>query len=238
MRRYRRKYIVRRKTARSKMKAASKPEVKYNTFIVDDAPINIAYPGALTDNMYANQFRISNLLGNIPLGTGRGDRIGNKIYVKFIQLTIWTHACPGATNYDVGSYHLRIIVANTGQNRLASNTIVPKFFAPPVMYQFNALINRNLVNVRYDKTYHVRATESATTALVPFNLCGASKRLHITIPIGRVIDFQEGTAGMPRNDADYLCLYMMVGVPGSNLATNGLQVCCNDIISRVYYTDV
>jgi len=239
MRRPKRKsrvYRRRRMITRTNYKAGMKPEVKYNTFTTESQNINIAYPGALTTSMYANQFKISNLFGNIAQGTGRGDRIGNKIYVKFIQLTIFARGCPSSADYDVGTFNLRIIVSNTGATRTTAGNIIANYFAPSVNSNFNALINRNAANVRYDKTFLMRA-DTPTTALVPTCFCGASRRLHITIPIGRVVEFLDGATTV-RDDRDFLCLFMMVGVPGMSLATNGYQICCADVISRVYYTDV
>lgn len=234
--RYRRR--TRRTTSISRYKRRSmQPEVKYFTFVTEEVPSNVTYTSTPSTTMYATNHLISNILGGITLGTSNNQRIGNKIYVKFVQFHIFTHGCPGTSAYSVDAYNLRVIVANTGQTRVVATNNVNTFFGAAVKNTFNGLIDRTRVVVKYDKVFRISPGAIPTSALVPDNFCGPSKRISITIPIGKVIEYNDGLTA-PKNDADYLSLYMMTGTPGMNATTNATQIACSDITFRVYYTDV
>lgn len=241
MRRMKRKSVVRRRRkitiSSLKRKQARKPEVKYFTYLKEDTPSKIAYTGTASKTLYDHQYIFGNMFGGIVAGTANDQRIGNKIYVKFIQFTMFTKACPGTTVFDIGSYNLRMIVANTGTERIVAGTPVPNFFGVAVSNSFNNLIDRSRVYTKFDKTFNIPAHGSATTSLAPYNTCGASKRLSVTVPIGKVIEYVNGT-NSPKNDQDYLGLFLLVGLPGMTTVTNAQQVSCTDIIFRIYYTDV
>lgn len=241
MRRMKRKSVVRRRRkitlSSLKRKQARKPEVKYFTYIKEDTPSKIAYSATANKKLYDHQYIFGNMFGGIVYGTGNDQRVGNKIYVKFIQFTMFTKACPGTTVFDIASYNLRMIVANTGLERYVAGTDISNFFGPALSNNFNNLVDRSRIYVKFDKTFNIPAFGSATISLAPYNTCGASKRLSVTVPIGKVIEYVNGT-NSPKNDQDYLGLFLLVGLPGMNTVTNTQQVSCTDLIFRIYYTDV
>lgn len=240
MRRMKRKLVVRRRKitiSSLKRKQARKPEVKYFTYTKENTPTNVAWPGTASKSIFANNYIVGNMLGGIVVGTGADQRIGNRIYVKFIQFTMFTKACPASSTFHISSYNLRMIVANTGITRVVAGNDVSNFFGPSCQNVFNNLIDRTRVYTKFDKTFRITSTDSATTALSPYNMCGASKRLSVTVPIGKVIDYNANSTGV-KNDQDYLGLYLLGGVPGMSTVTDAQQICCTDIIFRIYYTDV
>lgn len=243
MRRFRRRSIsrprkmsVRSLTRKIRLKQAKKPEVKYYDYIATDKPHKISANTGTSTNLWDIQHTLSGLLSSIAQGTGRNQRIGNRIYVKFIKFSMWTTGCPGATTYNVGDFNLRVIVHNTGLTRITAGNTISDFFSPAIAKNINGFINRTNIYVMHDKTYLFR-TGWVTGAINPDNLCGASRKLTFNVPFGRLVEYIDGTSTV-KNDRDFISLSTIVGCPGMSTATNTTQVACSDISLRIYYTDV
>lgn len=223
-------YRRRRRTRRSSTKA----EVKYATYNVQDVPQTIQYSG-LSRILYGAQHAISNFLAYIPQGTARNNRVGSKIFLKHITFRIWTRACPGATTYNVASYNLRIILSNTGYDRIAAGGNIANYFALNQRSNINGFIDRSVISVYHDKIYTINSSW-ATSSVQPDNLAGGSRCIVFTHYFNRPVTYQDDGL-LVRNDRDFLSLMMIVGTPGMNSITSGTQVACSDIEARIYFTD-
>lgn len=243
MRRYRRRTVARpRKNSiralskRIRQKQAKKPEVKYFDYFAVDKVHRAIYATTASQTLFTSQHVLSGMLSSIAQGTGRNNRIGNRINVKFIKFTIFTRACPSTTTYNVGDYLLRCIVSGTGISRVTAGTLISEYFYPPVNRNIMGSINRTNVYTMFDKTYPIRAGW-VTGAVNPDNFCGPCRKLTFNVPLGRMVEYLEGSNTV-KNDRDFLSLMMLIGVPGMNVATDETQIACSDIHLRIYYTDV
>lgn len=228
-----RRPIVRKRRRRT---AKNSPEVKYVTIQVPDMAGDISYVATASDVLYGPQHKFSNLFGYIAQGTARDQRVGGKIYVKFITFHLFTRGCPESSSYSVDMYHLRCIVSNTGNTRIASGNNILDYFGHVANRNFNSLIDRSNITVYHDKTYKISGGAFPNEASGTYAHAGPSRRISFTVPIGHVVDYIADTNTV-RNDRDYINLNMLVGVPGMATATNDRQICCTDMTARVYYTD-
>jgi len=238
MKRVKRKTTVRRRRRTSTLIKRSKPEVKYYTLTKTGHPTTIHNDVGASSTLYGNQHVISNLFGGIIQGTTNDTRVGNRIYVKFIQFYITTWSCPDDEEYPMGTYLFRTIVSDTGigADVTAGNPVL-KYFAPNMIRNINSLINRTKIGVKYDKFYTVTASGFPNSGISPATNLGAIKRISFAVPIGKVIEYQNGTAQV-KNEKDDLHFMLLAAVPGMSSTLDGKQICCSDIIMRIYYTDV
>lgn len=236
IRKMRRRKLRRPMVRRRRRRTKNSTEVKYLTIQVADLASDISYVATASDALYGPQHKFSNLFGYIAQGTARDQRVGGKIYVKFITFHLFTTGCPESNTYSVDRYLLRCIVSNTGNTRIASGSNIPDYFGHLSEANFNSLIDRSNITVYHDKTYIVDSGSFATEASGASAHCGASRRISFTVPIGHVVDYiADGTT--VRNDRDFISLILLVGVPGMATATNDRQICCTDMVARAYYTD-
>lgn len=229
----RRKSAIRRR-ARRPTKGKS-TEVKYLTLTQQDIPSQIAYSPA-TASLFQEQHVFSDHLAYIDQGTNRDQRVGSKIYVKFATFHLWTWACPESFAQYVDNYHIRCIVSNTGNTRVAAGNNIANYFGSLEKRNINGLINRSNVTVYHDKIYKVSGSASNNNPESPDNILGVSRRISFTVPIGHLVDYVNDSV-IVRNDRDYICLMLIVGCPGMSVETNALQICCTDMTIRYYFTD-
>lgn len=244
-RRYRpRRYMRRRRMGKRTMvrrmssikkRLERRTEVKYKDWYSYDIPQYILTSVASSASLYSNQFVYSNIL-NIAQGTSNGQRIGQKIYVKFIKVRLWVRGCPSSSSYNVGDYQYRAIVSDTGNLRVASGVTVTGYFKPPVHRNIFGQIDRSYITPKFDRTYNVSAGW-VTGGVDPDAVSGACRMIQFTVPMGRTVEYQGDTTAV-KNDKDYLCLMLLAGTPGMSSATDGRQVTCTDMQIRVYYTDL
>lgn len=211
-------------------------EVKYATLTVQDLASLIHCSSSPNNYLYSEQLKITNLFGYITQGTARDTRIGGKLYMKFLTFHIWTRACPDDIDYMIDHYYLRCIVSNTGSGRVNQNNAIADYFGSSELRNINGLIDRSKVTVYHDKVYKVTAGGLGTTGTGETVNCGPSRRISFTVPIGHVVDYIADSDAV-RNDRDYMCLSLLIGVPGMNTTLNGRQIACSDVTMRFYYTD-
>lgn len=240
-RRYRRRYKPRSKTRMLRTmrtyrkRLARTPEVKYATFYDSDLPHQILTSSSNLTTLWSNQNVISGLLSNIAQGTGRNQRIGNRIYVKFISINIFTRACPSLSTYSISDYVLRTIVSDYGMDRPSAGTNVNDYFSPGIKRNIHGLIDRTRFTVLHDKYHYIRSSW-ATDATLPNAPTGSAKVIKLRIPIGRNIEYRDGSTTV-KDDKNYLGLMMLAGTPGMTTTLSNYQVACSDIIVRTYFTD-
>lgn len=231
VRRPRRKYRRRITRRRSQNKA----EVKYFTFTGADFASNVASSPTTSTALFPEQHQISGMLSGIVQGTSRSQRVGSKIFVKFIRFHFFVRSCPSSDDYLVSSFLFRILVTNTGSARITAGTQINDFFGVSVKRNINGIIDRSNINVLYDRI-HLVSSPTVTTTTTPYTMCGGVKAISFTVPINRTVDFVQNSSTV-RNDRDYLSLSTICGVPGMSIFTNTKQVACFDVNYRVYYTD-
>lgn len=232
-----RSLAIKRAARTLKRSQANKPEVKYCDISNYDNPLPIQYPTGATTTLYAPQFLASNLLASITQGYARQERIGGKIYVKFIRIHAWVRACPSATQYDVGDFQLRLIFSNTGNSRFGAGNSIAGYFSSPARINLYSFIDRSEIYVHSDKFFRIHGGSDSTQAVDPFANTGAFRFISYTIPIGRTVDY-VGDTDVVKDNKDYICLSALIACPGMSSPTNGRQIGCLDYNIRVYYTDV
>jgi len=226
----------RRRFRRRRMRTQNKAEVKYFSFSGCDFAVDTAYTAAPVKTLYGEQHQVSAMLAGITQGTARNQRIGSKIFVKFIRFNMFVRGCPDDPLFHVGNFLLRTLVHTTGNIRYVAGVAIPDFFGIEECRNFNGIVDRSLVNVYYDRTHLVASNGYVTTTATPTSMIGAARRISFTVPLNRVVDYiQNGTT--VRNDRDFISLSTMVGTPGMNAVTNTNQICCFDLNFRIYYTD-
>jgi len=226
----------RRRYRRRRMRMQNKAEVKYFTYTGFDFACDAAYTADEVETLYGEQHQVSSMLSGIENGAERNQRIGNKIFVKFIRFYMFVRGCPDSSNYHVGNFLLRVIVSNTGNIRVAAGTAINGYFSTSEQRNFNGLIDRSAVTVYHDRVYNITSNGYVTTTATPTSMIGGSRRITFTVPINRTVDYITGTNTV-RNDRDQLSLITIVGTPGMNAVTNTNQIACYDLNYRVYYTD-
>jgi len=212
------------------------PEVKYLTHYLEGHANKVHYASPAVGTLWGEQHVKSNILA-ISQGTGFENRIGQKIYVKFLTVRLWVRACPSADSYNVGPFSLRCIVSDTGNLRVSEGTTVTGYFKPAIHRNIFGMIDRSYITPKYDRMYYMTSNSWISTATFPDAFCGPAKMIQFKVPIGRVVEFQGNTTAV-KNDKDYLSLMMLVGVPSMSSATNIYQIACTDAQIRVYFTDM
>lgn len=234
----RRRPTRRSTTRRTRRRRSTKnsPEVKYLTLSVPDLASKISCTAGQLSTLFNGQNKFTDMLSYLAQGVGRDNRIGGKVYMKFATFHLWTRACPNDPEIVIDHYYLRCIVSNTGNTRIAQNNQITEYFGSAERRNINGVIDRSKVTVYHDKIYKVVSGGLGTTALDSTIHCGPSRRISFTVPIGHVVDYLTDSTTV-RNDRDYMCLMLIVGVPGMESGTDQTQIACTDISVRFYYTD-
>lgn len=254
-RRYRRRYTRSRKVYRSKRKFRrlkmrlmpwknpSKKEVKVFDIVSESLAANYAYTTVPSDTLFMNQNKITSFLNAIQKGTDDNNRIGNKIFVKKIVMTIEAHSCFGDGALPVGDFWLRPIVW-ASENNYTANTSVNGFWRQPRSDNFTNYPDRSFINVYYDKYWHVRGAQASGLVANNFSSSlGAMTVRKIYIPFNRMVEYYS-TAGSEqvyntvKNGRDNLNLAIVASWPSSGTSVyNTKQIACLNVHTRVYYTD-
>jgi len=232
-RRYRRRSFRRRNRRMSYRRRGSSTEVKYWTNTLENQSCKLAINSVTSDSLYAEQTYLSNILTEIVQGTGSGSRIGNKIYVMSINVRMLIYSCPADDDYSAGTFLSRHIWHNSPNTAGAG---VPDFFLAPAKVNFHQMPDRRMYNVHYDKVYTVRAHESTTSQITPYETVGAVKMINYSVPVNRYVTYT--LFNKPKEDYNVYSLAVLTATPGmSNSLYNNRQIGCYQLSYRIYFKD-
>lgn len=249
MRKPMRRYSMRRSTYRRRRRRYP-IELKYATA---SSGLNVLGPiqfkdeslnGSTTANLSGSTVKFlpvsggnytSGLLATIGRGTQFNQRVGNRIFVKGMQLRMNVWQCPEATASNMKDSYLRVIVHNaylSDQTSVATN-----FWFNTSYLHLNLPVDKTKYRVHLDRTYKM-TNSSYTTAADPRSM-SPSRLIKIWIPINRTIryldtDFQTGFAEVT-DQKD--CYQISTIAYGSSNVNAGKQIICGTMYCRVFFTD-
>lgn len=247
-RRYRKRYkSYTKKRYKSYRRRRGTPEVKVfdSSTIGKGIPIDIASDGTIRA---ANKI-FGNIFSLITQGTNQFQRIGNKIFVKSVQIrcTYWTcgflYSYSGsARSIGVNTALMRVIVDNTVGGAIDH----ADFFAGTNNgSKISCPLNRKVYNIRADRTFRLQGGLSslpgdpATTAS---NSCGDIRSFKMNVPMNRTIVYQQtdsGSSPIIKDVTDAFTIHAISAIP--NLATYTtipyVTPVCSNWHVRIYYTD-
>lgn len=231
MRRFRRRPIVRRRKARIMMPKTMIPETKYLTLNdVSKAIKNNSYNATVS---YLDGFNnyYTDLLGNITKGTDDNQRVGDRIFVKFITFHFFIQSCGEAVSPDpIYNYITRAFVHNS---RTTAGTNIPNFYRGASVSPLTHLKpDRRNYTIWYDKFYQMINYTGPNAATI--RGAGPQRLIKFKLPVYRNVGFDS--AGVTKDDNNVYS----VSLGGFNLAgaTNTFkQMGCMDVCIRVYFTD-
>lgn len=244
----RRMYMRRRMYKRRGARRRSKIEVKYFTQKWEDQALMVNTTSTATPHLYANQYFYRDLLASPTIGAGVNQRVGARIFVKSILLKLNMALCPRnegstTTEYNTNCGQIRVMFANM-VTAVGSNT--NDFFAGSWKNPFNALVDRRIFDVHYDKVFSVTSGWAAEyynsgTVASPVMKArmgeGAFIRKNIVIPVNRtVIIYGDGNSAYTKDDKDAYSLVVMANAPNIDASTT-FRVFCGSMELRMYYTD-
>lgn len=230
MRRVRRRSVVRRRKTRIMMPKSMMPETKYATYIDISKSIKnnfFSTPVATLDGI--NNF-YSDFFSSITKGTDDSQRVGDRIFVKFITIQLLIQGCGDIVSPDnVYNFLVRVLIHN---GRFTAGTTLNNFFrgtsASPITH---LKPDRRNVTVWHDKT-HLMTNGNGLNGVNKG--AGAMKLIKIKLPVYRNINYDS--TGLSKDDNDVYSLsvaaYNMAGAAGF------LKQCaCMDLCIRTYFTD-
>lgn len=242
MRRRRRpRYTMRRRRTRSVgslVKRRSSTEVKYLTYI----DVNKAVPNTQslisTSTLQGGCQFAGDIISNIVQGTGDLNRIGDKIYVKYVDFRVCIKPCLQNNAWQPMDFIYRVLVHNA---RVAAGTAVPSFwrgaYTIPVTH---AWPDRSNNNIYYDRTITAISTSGQSPIPVlaanPTGISSNYRLLRFRIPIGRQVTFNS--SGNVKDLRDVLTFSVMGYAMKDDADRIGWQTACMDYSYRIYFTDL
>jgi len=253
-RRYRRRPFRRmrlRMRRRRNYRRSSKPEVKVYTTVLSGMPLYHFMSTAANRTSSDRDGLLQNIFNGIALGTNYEQRLGNKVFVKFIRVT---HSCYldsftiGTTVYSPNSVGVRIMWTNDSTapaTPTTAGTANGEFYAHNSTCKFIQPINRRKYIVYYDKRRIIASGFPASTTDVGGQVATWSYR----IPVNKTIIYNDtlSTSGQAKEDNMNYNLKAICYIPGYNNAAfqsggnspvAGLSPMVLDTMVRTYYTDV
>lgn len=206
------------------------PEVKYATYIdVAKSIKNNFTTTASGDLLGHNQF-YTDIFSIITKGTNDQNRIGDRIFVKFITIHIFVQGCIDATTPDtVTNFLLRLFVHNARQT---AGTTIPNFFRGLSVSPITHLKpDRRNLTVWYDKMYPMICQSSFTAATKG---AGAMRLIKVKLPVYRQITFDTNNSTKDENSVYSIS---MAGYNMAGAADTAKQMACMDVCYRIYFTD-
>lgn len=252
-RRYRRRPYrrMRMRMRRRRLRRASRPEVKVYSSVLSGMPLYHYCPTALNRTSSDRDGLLQNIFNGIGLGTNYEQRLGNKIYVKFMRVT---HACyldsftVGTTVYSPNSVGVRIMWTNdttAPASPTAAGSANTEFYAHNSTSKFIQPINRRKYLVFYDKRKIITSGWPASPSDVGGQVATWSYRIRVNKTI--VYNDTLSTSGQAKEDSMNYNLKAICYIPGYNNAAfqsastspvAGLSPMVLDTVIRTYYTDV
>lgn len=245
------RYKRKRSYVRTWRKRTSPIEIKYATLTAGHAiggPISFTdqnLAGSVSSNLAGNVHKLlptaggstsAGLLSLISRGTTFGQRIGNKIYAKGIQLRIHLWQCPEATTTNLKDIYIRIMLHN-GRISDQTGTLSSYYYTTSYCHVMNP-IDKTYYRTHYDKLFKL-STATYLAAADPKTMA-ASRLIKVWVPINRTIRFrdQDYAAGFSEvtaeNDIYQLAISTYVGGGNTNA---GKQIACGNVYARIFFTD-
>jgi len=214
----------------------STPEIKIKTDIYPSLEIMATRLGAASASLPATGFLVNDLLRTIVAGTGGGQRIGNRIYVKKIQINVTVYLCPSGADAQLNTGLLRCVVSTAGWDK-AAGTSIANFFDTPVIYPFNGPLNRKLYSTFYDKTVTLNSPYPAICDGdgIPTPGLGMNKSFNITLNLNKNIKWTP-TSAIPTDESNSYSLFMWAFTPSlpPDVET---RIFCSSLRVRTWFTD-
>lgn len=246
------RYKRKRSYVRTWRKRTAPTEIKYATFTVGHA---VGGPISFLDQNLSSNSTSTSLAGNvhkllpstggttstgllslISRGTTFGQRIGNKLYAKGIQLRIHLWQCPEATATNLKDVYVRVMLHN-GRIADQTGTLSAYYYTTSYCHVMNP-VDKTYYRVHYDNLYRIRTA----TYLAPADpkTMAASQLIKIWIPINRTIRYKDidYTAGFAdvTSDKDIYQLAIATYTGGGN-GNAGKQIVCGNVYARIFFTD-
>lgn len=252
--RYRRRTTRRmrmRMRSRRRYRRSNKPEVKVLTSVLSGMPLYHYCPTASNTTSSDRDGLLQNIFNGISLGTNYQQRLGNKIYVKFLRVT---HSCyldsftVGATVYTPNSVGVRLMWTNDVTNPATPSTAGAAntdFYAHNSSCKFIQPINRRKYIVYYDKRKIITSGWPTSSTDVGGQVATWSYRVRVNKTI--IYNDSPTTSGAAKEDNMNYNLKAICYIPGYNNAAfqsatsspvAGLSPMVLDTVVRTYYTDV
>lgn len=248
MRRTRRRYTMRRRTYRRRtrsvgyaVKAKNTTEVKFFTYIdYDKAVPNTQSPSNTSDLSGGTTFA-GDIISNITQGTGDNNRIGDKIYVKYIDFKVCIKPCLQNNQWQPLDFLYRVLIHTA---RVAAGGVVTNYwrggYRIPVTH---AWPNRAVYNTYYDKIVKSISTSGVTPIPISYTagqpgepISSNYKMLRFRIPIGRQVAFTP--SGTVKEQRDVITFNVLGYAMKDNQDRLNWQTACMDYSYRIYYTDL
>lgn len=250
-RRYRRRpYRRLRMRMRRRRYRRSKAEVKVLTSVLSGMPIYHYCPSTYNSTSSDRDGIMQNIFNGISLGTNYQQRLGNKIFVKFMRIT---HSCyvdsftVGTTVYSPSAVGLRLMWTNDVTNPAtptAAGSANTDFYAHISSCKFIQPINRRKYIVFYDKRKIITSGWPANAS----DSCGQVATWSYRIPVNKTIVYNDtmSTSGPAKEDKMNYNLKAIAYINGYNNAAfqssnNSPVAGCSplvlDTVIRTYYTD-
>lgn len=255
-RRYRKRYRRNRRmrAMRRKMRRSKANEVKVYTNTLFGMPIYLYTPNAGNRTASDRDGIIQNVLNGIGLGTNYAQRLGNKIFVKFIRVTHVAYQdyftiSEGGQNvdYSPNTVGIRIMWTNdqtTPATPTSAGAANSDFYSINSTCKFISPINRRKYRVFYDKRRIINSGWTTNKNDVSGGLATWSYRINVNRSV--VYNDFESTGGGTKEDWSFYNLKAIAHLQGYNNSqfrsttgspVPGLSPLVLDTVVRVYYTD-
>lgn len=225
-----------RRTGTRKGFKRSTPEIKIQTDIYPSLEIKASRLNAVSASLPATGFLVNDILRTIVAGTGSDQRIGGRIFVKKIQISVTVYLCPEGNSASLNTTLIRCAVGTAGWDK-AAGTSIGNFFDKAVIYPFNGPLNRRLYSFFYDKIVTMNSGWPASTngTGVADPGTGMTKHFNITLNVNKNIKYIPASA-IPTDEASSYSLFMWGFMP-SQPANTEARVACATLRVRTWYTD-
>jgi len=232
MRRFKRRSVVRRRRkVRIKLPKSLVPEVKYLTKLDNSKSIKNNFFNSATSTLDGINNFYSDIFSLITKGTDDNNRVGDRIFVKFLTIHLYIQGCGDPVTPDpVYNFLIRVIVHNA---RFTAGSGIAVFFrggsTTPLTH---CKPDRRNFTVWYDKMFIMNNMNGFNAAT---NLgAGPIKIVKIKLPVYRNVGFD--IAGATKDDNSVYSL--SVGAYNMSGASGTLKQCaCMDVCIRPYFTD-
>lgn len=245
MRRVRRRGVIRRRIRRTRsvgsaVKSKKTSEVKFFTYIDFNKAVPNTETTAATSDLTASSTFAGDIISNIVQGTADNNRIGDKIYVKYIDFKVCLKPCLQNDQWQPVDFLYRVLIHTA---RVAAGVSVPNYWRGTYRISVtHAWPNRAVYNTYYDKTISSICTSGIAPIPITYTTAPGSrisshyKMLRFRIPIGRQISF--GPSGTVKEQRDVISFSVLGYAMKDNIDRANWQVACMDYTYRIYYTDL
>lgn len=214
----------------------STPEIKIQTDVYPSLEVEATRLSAASASLPATGFLVNDLLRTITAGTSGAQRIGNRIFVKKIQINVTAYLCPEGNDAQLNSALLRCVVSTAGWDK-AAGTSIANFFDTPVIYPFNGPLNRRLYSTFFDKvvTFNSPYPAICDGDGIPTPGLGMSKSFNITLNVNKNVKYAP-TSAVPADEMNSYSLFMWAFTPSLPPGVE-VRVICSSVRVRTWFTD-